>query len=403
MLAAGALGLFASGPGQSHTFSVFITPISEDLGISRTAVSTAYAGATLLAALGLPFVGRLVDRFGVRVVMLWVALLFGACVAAFGLVANLLLLAIGFASLRFLGQGSLMLGSYNLAAQWFSRRRGLAMGLVSIGFSRMAVHPPLAQWLIDQVGWREAWMWLGISTWVLLVPCMWLFVQNKPEDQGLLPDGVSATRDASDKRNFANAAESGLTLNEATRTSTFWICAVAVATMSLSITAIFFHQVSILGSQGLSPQVASRVFAISAVSMVAFMPVFGRLLDRLPTQPVFAGGLLLISGAVASLSAVSSVASAIAFAILFGIANACSHNLLGFIWPRFFGRKHLGSIQGTSQMVSVVGASVGPIPVGMAYDLSGSYSGALIALAVLPVVCAVAVFFVREPGSLSSA
>ena len=167
-----------------------------------------------------------------------------------------------------------------------------------------------------------------------------------------------------------------------------------------SITAIFFHQVSILGSQGLSPQVASRVFAISAVSMVAFMPVFGRLLDRLPTQPVFAGGLLLISGAVASLSAVSSVASAIAFAILFGIANACSHNLLGFIWPRFFGRKHLGSIQGTSQMVSVVGASVGPIPVGMAYDLSGSYSGALIALAVLPVVCAVAVFFVREPGLL---
>ena len=114
MLAVGGVGIFASGPGQSHTFSVFITPIGADLGISRTAVSMAYAVATLLAALGLPYVGRLIDRFGVRVISLWVTLLFGAGTVAFGFVTNLALLACGFAALRFLGQGALMLNCSNL-------------------------------------------------------------------------------------------------------------------------------------------------------------------------------------------------------------------------------------------------------------------------------------------------
>ena len=401
MLAGGGLCLFASGPGQSHAFSVFITPIGEDLGISRTAVSTAYAAATLAAACGLPWVGRLVDRFGVRAVMLWVGALFGAGAAAFGQVPDLWLLAVGFAALRFLGQGALMICSYNLVAQWFSRKRGLAMGLASLGFSlSMAVHPPLSQWLIDEAGWRQAWLWLGVSTWVLLLPCAALLVRNRPEDFGLAPDGEPAGGGrAAEAAEPGDAAEAGLTLGEAMRTSAFWICAGAVATLSLTITAIFFHQVSILGTRGLSPGSASRVFAVSALTMVAFMPVFGRLLDRLRTRTVFAGGLLLMSCSLAALAAVSGARSAVFFGIVFGIANAGSHNLLAYIWPRFFGRRHLGSIQGASQTVSVLGASVGPIPFGLAWDLYGSYTGALFAFALLPLLWAAAVWFIREPGN----
>ncbi len=402
MLAAGALGLFASGPGQSHAFSVFITPIGEDLGVSRTAVSTAYAAATLAAACGLPWVGRLVDRFGVRAVLLSVGVLFGACTAAFGRVPDLWLLAVGFAALRFLGQGSLMLCSYNLVAQWFSRKRGFAMGLASLGFSlSLAVHPPLAQWLIDEAGWRQAWLWLGVSTWVLLVPCAALMVRNRPEDLGLTPDGDPGGSGAGKADTSADAAEAGLTLGEAMRTSTFWICAGAVATMSLLVTAVFFHQVSILESRGLSPGEASRVFAVSALTMVAFMPVFGRLLDRLRTRTVFAGGLLLMSCSLAALAAVSGPLSVVFFGIVFGAANAGSHNLLAYIWPRFFGRRHLGSIQGASQMISVLGASIGPIPFGLAWDLYGSYTGALFAFALLPLLCAAAVWFIREPDGRS--
>ena len=102
-------------------------------------------------------------------------------------------MAIGFGCLRFLGQGSLMLNCGNLTSQWFDRKRGLALGLMSLGFPiSIALHPPLTQWLIAEVGWREAWIWLGVITWVTLIPPALLFLYNRPEDVGLRPDGDAA-------------------------------------------------------------------------------------------------------------------------------------------------------------------------------------------------------------------
>ena len=190
ILAVAALGIFVSGPGQSHTFSVFLVHIQADLGLSATAVSSAYAFATLVAAFGLPLMGKLLDRIGPRQLLLSVTLLLGLACIAFGAVAGILWLAVAFAALRFLGQGSIMLGCSNLIAHWFDRRRGFALSIMAMGFSAsMAVHPPLSQWLIDAVGWRQAWVWLGASTWVLLLPAVLFLVHNRPENLDLAPDG----------------------------------------------------------------------------------------------------------------------------------------------------------------------------------------------------------------------
>ena len=401
MVGVGAMGMFASGPGQSHTFSVFITPISEDLDISRTSLSSAYAFATLIAAFGLPYVGRSIDRFGVRRIMAGITILFGMSTIAFGAVSNFVLLALGFGALRFLGQGSLMLNCTNLVAQWFSRRRGFALSIMALGFSlSMAVHPALAQWLTDQVGWREAWMWLGIVTLVLLFPLVIVFIQNKPEDIGLLPDGNGASRtvvNTDPALNLQDAVGIGLTLKQATRTSAFWIIAVSLATLSMLVTGMFFHQVSIFQNQGLRPQIAAQVFSISAISMVAFTPLLGHMLDRLSTKRMFAGALLIMSAASVTLAFVTGVLSAIAYSVIFGLTNAAIHTHMAYLWPRFFGRRHLGSIQGAAQTIGVVGASIGPLPLGIAFDSFGTYSGALLLLGGLPVVCATLVLFMRPP------
>lgn len=400
MLAVAGVALFASGPGQSHIFSVFITPISQDLGLSRTSISSAYAAATLVAALGLPYVGRLVDRYGVRRVLLVVAVLFGASAMAFGTVTNMIALAIGFAALRFLGQGSLMLNCANLVAQWFSKKRGFALSLMAFGFSAsMAVHPPLAQWLIDHVGWRSAWLWLGLMTWVLLIPLIVILIQNKPEDLGLLPDGRrrdddlgqgSATPDA-------DSADVGLSVKQAVRTPAFWIIAMTLATFSAVVTGLFFHQVSIFESAGLSPQVAAWTFSVSAIVMVLTMPILGHMLDRLPTRPMFAAATLTMTLVLLCLVFVRDIPSAIVYSVAFGINNAAIHTHMSFLWPRFFGRRYLGSIQGTATTIGVIGASIGPLPLGIAFDMFGSYTGALIVLAILPVLCATAVLFMEPP------
>jgi MFS family permease len=397
MLAVAGLALFASGPGQSHTFSVFIGPIGESLGISTTAVSSAYGLATLVAAFGLPYLGRLVDRYGVRRVLVAVASLFGLAQIGFGAISGMVALTVGFAALRFLGQGSLMLCSANLVAQWFSRRRGFALSLMGLGFAAsMAAHPPLAQWLIETAGWREAWLWLGLLTWLVLLPPILLLVQTRPEDLGLEPDGSAAgAREAAP--GAGGAAEAGLTAGQALRTGAFWIIALSLATLSMLVTGLFFHQVSIFASLGLPAQLAASIFPISAVAMVLAMPLIGRMLDRLPTRPMFACGMLTMSVVMVALTFVQDLSSAIVYAVLFGINNAVIHSHMNFLWPRFFGRRHLGSIQGTAQTIGVTGASLGPLPFGAAFDLFGSYAGALWLFALQPVLCAAAILLMRPP------
>jgi len=397
------LGIFASGPAQSHTFSVFIGPIAAELGLSQTAMASAYGLATLVAAFCLPLMGRFLDRVGARRMLAVVALVFGAGCAAFGFAGGMIWLALGFAALRFLGQGSLMLGSSNMVSQWFSQRRGFALGLMALGFAiSMAVHPMVAKWLIDLVGWREAWIWLGISTWVLLLPPVLLFVVSKPEDVGLRPDGVSTPADIGKPQGATEEGdENDFTLSEALRTPTFYIVAAGLFTLSMLVTTLHFFQVSIFSDQGLDTEVATVAFAVSAVTMIAMMPTLGRMLDRFPTERMFAGGLLVLATTLVIAAQVSGITSAVLYALAFGVANAVSMTYYTFMWPRYFGRTHLGSIQGTGQMIGVVGASLGPLPLGFAKDYFGNYDAMLVGLAVIPLIGAiVAALFLRQPVKL---
>ena len=434
MVGAGALILFASGPGQSHTFGVFLTYVAEDLRLSHTEVSFAYGVATLAAAFALPFAGRHVDRRGARRVLAVVAVLLGAAAIAFGFVNGIVLLALGFAAVRYLGQGCLFLGASNIVAQWFERRRGLALSLVWLGFSAsVALHPPFAQWLIETVGWREAWLWLGISSWALLLPVLW-FIRNRPEDVGLRPDGEPAPEraaergpspqttpkpsrpgkdaarseppavaapppedrsdsepgESSDPARTADSEVTGFTLKQALRTSAFWVIAIGLSLLALLMTGLFFHQVAVFQHRGLDPHVATNVFAITAIVSVISAPVLGQIMDRTPSRLVFAGAQVVMGAALATLHLVDDVPTAIAYAIVFGLASASVQANVGYLWADYFGRRHLGSIQGTGQTVLIVGASLGPLPFSLSLDFTGDYSAALIGSAVLTAVVAVA-------------
>ena len=398
ILTVAALGIFVSGPGQSHTFSVFLVHIQADLGLSATAVSSAYAFATLAAAFGLPLMGRLLDRIGPRQLLLFVTLLLGLACIAFGAVAGILWLAVAFAALRFLGQGSLMLGCSNLVAHWFNRRRGFALSIMAMGFSvSMAVHPPLSQWLIDAVGWRQAWVWLGISTWVLLLPAVVFLIHNRPENLDLAPDGDSST---TNEASTTSAAEHGLTLREALATATFWILSFGLFGLSMLVTSLHFFQVSILTTQGLDEATAARIFPISALIMIITIPLVGRALDRFPTNRVFVFGLVVMVASLISAAMAHNLTTAMIYAVVFGLNNGCTMTFFGYMWPRYFGRKHLGTIQGTGQMIGVIGASIGPLPLGISFDLIGSYQEILILLALYPAICGVAALFLRTPAKL---
>ena len=393
------IGIFSSGPGQSHTFSVFVEPISQDLQLSSASIASAYGLATLIAAFLLPYMGKIIDRYGARVSLIIISIILGISCIFFGAASNFLMLTVGFGFLRFFGQGSLMLGCANLVSQWFDSKRGFAMSLMALGFGMsMAIHPPVSQFLIDQYGWKYAWIILGISTWIIMVPALFILAWNNPENIGLKPDGVK-------KSNFKNdevEAIEGLNLTEALKENSFYILAAMWFGMAMLVTTLHFYQVTILTNQGITTEFAASLFTVSAFAMVVFMPLVGKFFDNFPTKYVLATGLLINSISLITITYSNNEAYSLFYAISFGINNAFSMTMFGYIWPRYFGRKHLGSIQGTGQMIGVIGASLGPLPVGFAIDYLGSSLITIRYLSVYPIIMAVIIImFLKSPSSLS--
>jgi len=399
IVAVANLGIFSSGPGQSHTFSVFVGPIGKDLGLSSTSIAYAYGLATLIAAFMLPYMGKLIDKYGARKTLIVVSIILGISCIFFGAASNFLMLTVGFGFLRFFGQGSLMLGCANLVSQWFDRKRGFAMSIMALGFGiSMAIHPPLSQFMIDEFGWKVAWIFLGISTWIIMVPTLFLLAWNTPESVDLLPDGVNKQNNI--KNN--NDTIEGLDLSQALREKSFYILAAMWFGMAMLVTTLHFYQVTILTSQGITADFAAGLFTVSAIAMVLFMPIIGKLFDNFPTNYVLAIGLIINFISLMSITFATNEYYAFLYAVFFGINNAISMTMFGYIWPRYFGRKHLGSIQGTGQMIGVIGASLGPLPVGFAIDYIGDSLVTIRYLSIYPlIVTFLTIFFLKHPSSLT--
>ena len=394
----GSLGIFTSGAGQSHTFSPFIPVISKDLQISSTSITTAYMIATLFAAFLLPKVGKLVDKFGPRIVLIYTVILLGIGCLIFGAASNFLMLAVAFGFLRFFGQGTLMLGSANITTQWFDKKRGFALGLMGLGFAlSMGIHPPISDFLITNYGWRYAWVIIGLSTWVLMLPPLIFLAIDKPEDVNEKPDGIKIETINEKTKIF------GLSLNEALKEKSFYILSFSFFSISTLVTALHFFQVTILNQYfNLPSQEAAALFIPTMITMIIFIPLAGKFLDQYETHNVIGISLLVTTASLISISFASNITFAIIYSIIFGINNAFNLALFGYIWPRYFGRLHVGSIQGTGQMVLVVGASIGAMPFALAMDFGYDLLFTIRASALYPLLSAfLCFFFLRESQKLT--
>ena len=394
----GSLGIFTSGAGQSHTFSPFIPVISKDLQISSTSITTAYMIATLFAAFLLPQIGKLVDKFGPRIVLIYTVILLGIGCLIFGAASNFLMLAVAFGFLRFFGQGTLMLGSANIITQWFDKKRGFALGLMGLGFAlSMGIHPPISDFLITNYGWRSAWVIIGLSTWILMLPPLIFLAIDKPEDVNEKPDGM--------KKKIVNKNTKifGLSLNQALKEKSFYILSFSFFSISTLVTALHFFQVTILNQYfNLPSREAAALFIPTMITMIIFIPLAGKILDKFETHNVIGIALLVTTSSLISISFSSNITFAIIYSIIFGINNAFNLSLFGYIWPRYFGRLHVGSIQGTGQMVLVVGASIGAMPFALAMDFGYDLLLTIRLAALYPFLSAfLCFFFLRESQKLT--
>lgn len=402
ILLVGTLGSVMMGPSQTFTFGLFIDPLVQDLGISRATVSLLYGLATLGASSLLPFVGRAIDRFGARRVMLTVVVGFGVAGLGMANVQDIVTLLVGLLALRFLGFGAMNLTSSTMIAQWFVRRRGFVMGLAgqSLALS-LFIYPPLGEWLIAQIGWRNAWIALGALSVLIMVPVSWFFYRDRPELYGLQPDGDSAALTTVGIQT-AYGSHEDWTLAEARRTGAFWVFAAALATTAMVTAGFVFHQTSLFETQGLGREAAVRVFQMVALSSIIGNLAMGQLLDRFSARYVLAGLLTILSLTILLVQVMYLPIHGLLYGILMGLCSGSFRVIDNVIWAKYFGRRYLGSIRGVTMFGAIGGTALGAYPLGLSYDHFGSYRPALNGLLAIAITIAILAFFIKRPQKQAS-
>ncbi|MEX0927347.1 MAG: MFS transporter [Dehalococcoidia bacterium] len=385
---------YASSPGQTHTFAVFLEPIKSDLEITDTTISSLYLASSLVAAFMVIVIGRLYDKVGVRVLLPVSGLLIGLAALWMSQVSSEADLFIAFAALRTLGQGALGMITATMVSVWFIRRRATALAVMMLGSALASgTFPSLASSLSGWLGWREAWVVFAFIPWVLVIAPAILLVRRSPEAMGLVPDG--AGRGGISRR--AAPVERSFTLRGAMGERSMWLLMFAGAAQSAISTSLMFHQVSLLGDRGLSPGAAAAMFGVTAPMMLVGQFTSGFLADRYPIRMVIAGGQVLLFASIATIAVVGNVWQATAYAVLLGFSLGLLLNSLLSIWPSYFGRAHLGSIRGVGQWSTMVAAAIGPLPLAISRDVTGSFGAGLLVLAVLPILCGLAALAATRP------
>ncbi len=374
-----AIGMAGSivGAGTSNLFmSIMLKPLTEEFGWSRTAVTGAITTGTILAGLvSLPF-GKLVDRYGTRLLTS-----LGAFVAA-----GMYLLMTKFVELwqfytvyvmaRIISMGAVTnIAPRTAAVNWFRRYRGRALGLLSmatpLGASILAM---IAQFIMQDHGWRTVFLVFALAMLFLQALPAALILRRRPEDLGLVPDGgpsVDVTPASSLKR--AVEEEYNWTLSEAIRTPTMWLLIAAIIVGLIVNTGIGFHLVAYYTDIGIAPSIAVGALSLYAFTGALGNIIWGFLSERLSERFLASAVMVLTAVTVLYLQSVRTITGAFIFAVLFGLTSRGEGTLVSIILAQYYGRRSYGAISGFVFPFNNIGLGFGPLLSSVSFDLTGSY------------------------------
>ncbi|MFD1720417.1 MFS transporter [Amnibacterium endophyticum] len=383
IVAAGGVLAAFSAPGQTAGLSVFTDPLIAELGVSRTAVSTSYAIGTLIGAAVLPLTGRALDRFGVRRMAVVIGVVFAAFLAGLSVATDIVGVTAGFVGVRMAGQGALSLAATTLVARSITERRGLALGIASgVGSGGISLAPVLVESLIGAAGIRTAWRLEALAVLVVVVG---------------IALALPRTRRPAVIDRPAEDAPLEWTLPQAVRTGMFWVIASGLATSAMIGTALAFHQISVLGAQGLTPAEAAVNFLPQTVTGIAATLLTGALSDRIAPKFGVTISMVTLATAMLLLPAVAPGWTALLYGLVLGAASGSLRGIEAAAYVRYYGAGNIGVIRGVSTGVGLASTAFGPILLALGHDLTGEYVLPVLAGAVLPVAVAVLSVFARAP------
>jgi MFS family permease len=388
-----------SGGIFSNSNAIFFGPIQRDLGLNSAQTSLIFSLVRAEGSIAGPVVGRLVDRFGSRPMIIFGGLLASSGFIALHWVHSYVLFMVIFAGVVGVGKSS-GLGQVLISAvnRWFIRRRSLAMSICITGFSSGgAAILPLITLGVSTIGWRDVMLYSGIFMGLIVIPLASM-VRHSPEQMGIGADLP-----------FAKEGEGGsrpvvvdFTVRQALRTKSYWIL-FAGTVLRISIWGtISVHSVQMFVWKGMSDEMAGIMFSLMFLMSIPLRLIVGFLGDKFPLQPMMGLGMMAASLAVVALLVVDGNLAVYLFVSLMAIEQGTS-SLNWVSLGNFFGRTSFATLMGLISVVFNIGMLISPIYAGIMFDRTGSYSVVLISF--LPIYMMAGVFFLmtRKPNAPISA
>ena len=379
-------------------FTVYILPIQNSLGLSAAAIGWADTLGRLIGGIQGPVMGYMTDKLGPGPMLAFGGITSGLGFILLSYTHNYFFFLLVFVGLMSVGFRS----GYNNASiaainNWFRRRRGLAMSLVSMGHGLGGAIAPVAGWMVLTYGWEIAVRISGVGIILLVVPLSFM-VKRSPESMGLLPDGdlppeeseqaEERGRERSQGRKQWALPENDFTAREAMRTPSYWMLVLAAGLRNTAHSGLSFLLAPVMVwflQQGGREQIESLQIAAFYVGLVAFATVFfnpliGWLGDRFPRNRLSA--LCMASGALA-LCLMFNTSGSLWLLAAFAILQALSESANSLNWAlmgEFFGRRSFATLRGWQHLPDQLISMWTAVWMGMIFDATGSYYLALFPL-----------------------
>jgi len=387
-----AVAMVGTLPGRTQGLGLITEPLLRDLQMDRVHFARINLWATLIGALFSVGVGRLIDRFGSRIVLTVVAVSLAFVVLGMSAASNVAAIAILITLTRGFGQSALSVVSITMVGQWFVRRLNLAMAVYTVALSiGFMLAFPLIGAIVLANGWRTAWWIVGVALLVGLAPLALLLVRRSPESCAIDPEGELLPTDISAD------VRTDYTLREALSTPSFWIFGISSAIYGLIASGIALFNESILAERRFDASTYHRSLVIVALTSLVGNFLGGWIAAKWKMNRLLSFAMVLLAGSLISLPHVSTQTHVAIYAAVMGLAGGFVIVIFFSFWSAAYGRTHLGKIQGVAQALTVIASAIGPLILAETVSRTGSYASIFYLLTVVVLVLAVLAWCVSHP------
>ncbi len=371
----------ATGIASVNLFAIgiFQGPITEEFGWSQTEYAVVILVATIVTVVSSLYIGKLFDRDGTRPWALACIVLFAlVLISLYWLTPSLLHFYGVFALMPLIGAGTSSVAYSRVIARWFDRRRGQAFGaaLAGIGIGG-AVLSSLSQYLISSVGWRGAYVGLGVLSLVVTLPLIFWKLRDSPADRGLGLDGVPLEAVTETSRPVVAEAVLGYTAVETRRLPRFWHMLLAFLLLAFAIGGVMIPLVPILKTHGVTAEQAAVVQGALGLALIVGRAFAGFLMDRVFAPYVAAGIIIFPIIGVALLASGAVGPAAVIAAVCIGVAAGAELDVIAVLITRYFGAGAYAENYGWQYAAWTLGSGTAPILTNYVYDRTGSYDPVL--------------------------